>query len=119
MSKKAKEEIQQSKILTSQEQMSSFLKSNKDSHYNFEETIEYRVSSGSLLFDYKLGGGLTTGLHRFIGINEGGKTFHQGITAAYINLPRGKVFTSRLKDDSAKKWLSVLALNLYFLLMNG
>ena len=74
MSKKAKEEIQQSKILTSQEQMSSFLKSNKDSHYNFEETIEYRVSSGSLLFDYKLGGGLTTGLHRFIGINEGGKT---------------------------------------------
>ena len=74
MSKKAKEEIQQSKILTSQEQMSSFLKSNKDSHYNFEETIEYRVSSGSLLFDYKLGGVLTTGLHRFIGINEGGKT---------------------------------------------
>lgn len=74
MSKKAKEEIQQSKILTSQEQMSSFLKSNKDSHYNFEDTIEYRVSSGSLLFDYKLGGGLTTGLHRFVGINEGGKT---------------------------------------------
>jgi len=74
MKKKEKEEVQQSKILTSQEQMSSFLKSNKDSHYNFEETIEYRVSSGSLLFDYKLGGGLTTGLHRFIGINEGGKT---------------------------------------------
>ena len=74
MKKKEKEEIQQSKILTSQEQMSSFLKSNKDSHYNFEETIEYRVSSGSLLFDYKLGGGLTTGLHRFIGVNEGGKT---------------------------------------------
>jgi len=74
MKKKEKEEVQQSKILTSQEQMSSFLKSNKDSHYNFEETIEYRVSSGSLLFDYKLGGGLTTGLHRFIGVNEGGKT---------------------------------------------
>jgi RecA/RadA recombinase len=74
MKKKEKEEVQQSKILTSQEQMTSFLKSNKDSHYNFEETIEYRVSSGSLLFDYKLGGGLTTGLHRFIGVNEGGKT---------------------------------------------
>jgi RecA/RadA recombinase len=27
-----------------------------------------------LLFDYKLGGGLGTGLHRFVGINEGGKT---------------------------------------------
>lgn len=76
MSKKIKDEVDNDgeKIITSQEQLKSFLKRNKESHYNFEESIEYKVSSGSLLFDYRLGGGLGTGLHRFVGINEGGKT---------------------------------------------
>lgn len=74
MSKKSKEEIGATSILTSQNQIKNFLKRNEESHYNFEPTIDYKVSSGSLLFDYKLGGGLGTGLHRFVGINEGGKT---------------------------------------------
>jgi RecA/RadA recombinase len=74
MSKKSKEEIESTNILTSQNQIKNFLKRNEESHYNFEPTIDYKVSSGSLLFDYKLGGGLGTGLHRFVGINEGGKT---------------------------------------------
>ena len=74
MSKKTKEEADNSKITTSQEQLKSFLKNNKDSHYNFEPSIDYKVSSGSLLLDYFLSGGLGTGLHRFCGINEGGKT---------------------------------------------
>jgi RecA/RadA recombinase len=75
MSRKSKDESTEAgSILTSQEQLKSFLKQNKESHYNFEETIDYRVSSGSLIFDYKLGGGLGTGLHRFVGMNEGGKT---------------------------------------------
>lgn len=74
MSKKNKEEIESSNIITSQAQIKNFLKRNEESHYNFEPTIDYKVSSGSLLFDYKLGGGLGTGLHRFVGINEGGKT---------------------------------------------
>ena len=74
MSRKPKEETSDSSILTSQEQLKSFLKKNKDSHYNFEEAIDYKISSGSLLLDYFLGGGLGTGLHRFCGINEGGKT---------------------------------------------
>jgi len=74
MSKKNKEEIESGNIITSQAQIKNFLKRNEESHYNFEPTIDYKVSSGSLLFDYKLGGGLGTGLHRFIGINEGGKT---------------------------------------------
>ena len=74
MSKKNKEEIDSGKITTSQDQLKSFLKNNKDSHYNFEPTIDYKVSSGSLLLDYFLAGGIGTGLHRFCGINEGGKT---------------------------------------------
>ena len=54
--------------------LNNFLKANKSDHYNFEETIEYKVSSGSLQFDMHLGGGFGPGLHRFTGINEGGKT---------------------------------------------
>ena len=50
------------------------LKQNKDSHFNFEQTINYRVPSGSMTLDYYLDGGLGTGLHRFVGMNEGGKT---------------------------------------------
>ena len=61
-------------IVTSNEVLSSFLKSNKEDHYNFEDDFEYKVSSGSLQLDIQLGGGFGPGLHRFCGINEGGKT---------------------------------------------
>ena len=56
------------------ETLKSFLKENKDHHYNYEEEIDYKISSGSLGVDFELGGGLGPGLHRFTGINEGGKT---------------------------------------------
>tara|TARA_R100000234_G_C5003253_1_gene181317 strand:+ start:2093 stop:3286 length:1194 start_codon:yes stop_codon:yes gene_type:complete len=72
MRKKVKKENEG--ILTSQNQLESFLKNNKESHYNFEETIFYKVPSGSMTLDFYLGGGLGTGLHRFVGMNEGGKT---------------------------------------------
>jgi RecA/RadA recombinase len=62
------------KKITSNEVLSSFLKQNAEDHYNFEETIDYKVSSGSLQLDLQLGGGFGPGLHRFVGINEGGKT---------------------------------------------
>lgn len=53
----------------------AFLKSNKDYHYNLEEGAEpYLVSSGSLILDHVLSGGFGSGLHRFLGANEGGKT---------------------------------------------
>lgn len=52
----------------------SFLEQNKDHHYNYEKEIDYTVSSGSLKVDFEMGGGLGPGLHRFVGINEGGKT---------------------------------------------
>lgn len=54
--------------------LKSFLKNNKEYHYNFEEEIDYKVSSGSLRMDFELGGGFGPGLHRFVGMNEGGKT---------------------------------------------
>lgn len=49
-------------------------KENKNLHYNYEEEQNYKVSSGSLILDCELDGGIGPGLHRFCGINEGGKT---------------------------------------------
>jgi RecA/RadA recombinase len=69
MSKTKEKEIQKSSDI-----LSSFLKQNSQDHYNFEQEIDYKVSSGSLQLDLHLGGGLGPGLHRFCGMNEGGKT---------------------------------------------
>lgn len=61
-------------VIKSNDVLNSFLKQNSTDHYNFEESIDYKVSSGSLQLDLQLGGGLGPGLHRFVGMNEGGKT---------------------------------------------
>ena len=52
----------------------SYLKEKEEEHYNFQPEINYNVSTGSLLLDIETGEGLGPGLHRFCGINEGGKT---------------------------------------------
>jgi recombination protein RecA len=63
-----------SKISTT-EFTTQFFKSNKDYHYNLEESAEdYIVSSGSMILDSFLSGGFSAGVHRFVGANEGGKT---------------------------------------------
>ena len=69
MSKNKEKEIQKSSDI-----LNSFLKQNSADHYNFEKDVYYKVSSGSLQLDLRLGGGLGPGLHRFVGTNEGGKT---------------------------------------------
>lgn len=75
MGRKPKEEIQQeSSGPSASERLLSFLKENKEDHYNFEDETYYKVSTGSLNLDIATGGGLSPGLHRFIGMNEGGKT---------------------------------------------
>ena len=56
------------------ELLEKFLKDKKDDHYNFEDAVDYKASSGSLQLDLMLNGGLGPGLHRFVGMNEGGKT---------------------------------------------
>lgn len=61
--------------LKSEEYTKGFLKSHKDYHYNLEKPAEeYLVSSGSMILDSYLDGGLGAGCHRFVGANEGGKT---------------------------------------------
>jgi RecA/RadA recombinase len=75
MGRKPKEEVQQESAGPSaSDRLLSFLKENKEDHYNFEDEVYYKVSTGSLNLDIATGGGLSPGLHRFIGMNEGGKT---------------------------------------------
>ena len=56
------------------QKLANFLKTNQSDHYNYEEEINYKISSGSLMVDFALSGGFGPGLHRFTGMNEGGKT---------------------------------------------
>ena len=56
------------------DQIQSYLEQNKGDHYNFEEERSYTVSSGSLLLDIEMGGGIGPGVIRASGITEGGKT---------------------------------------------
>ena len=74
-----------------QEALKAFLLQNKEHHYNFEEEIDYRVSSGSLKVDFELNGGFCPGLHRFIGMNEGGKT-SEGLEVMknFLKMPNSK-----------------------------
>jgi len=56
------------------EQIQSYLKKNKEDHFNFEKTPEYTVSSGSLLLDIEMSGGIRPSIIRASGVAEGGKT---------------------------------------------
>lgn len=58
------------------EQIEVFLnsKENQKFHFNHKQELNYKISSGSLNLDLALDGGLPAGVHRFTGINEGGKT---------------------------------------------
>ncbi len=55
-------------------QIQAYLNDHKNDHYNFEEEHTYSVSSGSLLLDIEMGGGIRPGIVRATGVSEGGKT---------------------------------------------
>ena len=61
---------------TTTEKIRSFLddKNNKNFHYNDYEELDYKIPTGSLNLDLALDGGFPAGVHRFTGVNEGGKT---------------------------------------------
>lgn len=77
MAAKKKDTIEEDlkKIQGTSEFASQFFKSNREYLYNLEEEAEeYLVSTGSIILDAKLGGGLGSGVHRFVGVTEGGKS---------------------------------------------
>ena len=108
MSKKANEE-QQEVTNGSKNVLGSFLKNNKEDHYNFEDAVTYKVSTGSLLFDHQTGGGLRPGVHRFVGFTEGGKTSAAlEVMRNFLNTVKGgKGFyikaEGRLSDEMMKR----------------
>jgi len=55
-------------------QIQQYLEDHKGDHYNFEEERKYTISSGSLLLDIEMGGGIKPGIIRASGVTEGGKT---------------------------------------------
>ena len=56
------------------DQIRSYLEEHRAEHYNFEKERSYIVSSGSLLLDIEMGGGIGPGITRASGVSEGGKT---------------------------------------------
>ena len=77
--------------LDSKAALKTFLKQNEDSHYNFEDEVDYKVSCGSLKVDFELNGGLGPGLHRFTGINEGGKSSEAlEVMKNFLKMPNSK-----------------------------
>lgn len=57
-----------------QNQASSYFKANRDSHLNFEETIDGKTPSSSLILTSAVQGGIEPGCHRAVGTTTGGKT---------------------------------------------
>jgi RecA/RadA recombinase len=88
----AKKTEEQNKIVTDQDLIGSFLKNNKEDHFNFLEERYYKISTGSLILDSILDGGLSPGLHRFIGQNSGGKSSEaMEVTRNFLKkLPKSK-----------------------------
>jgi hypothetical protein len=64
---------EEKKSLSPEEQANAFFKNRKEEHYNFEESVEYEVSQGSLTLDLHVGK-LTSGVVRHVGVSRGGKT---------------------------------------------
>jgi len=94
--------------LDSKNLVGNFLKNNKEDHFNYEEQVSYRVSSGSLEFDHHLDGGFGPGLHRFVGMNEGGKTSASlEVMKNFLKMPKSKAVyfkaEGRLSDEMIKR----------------
>mgnify|MGYP000984364645 CR=1 FL=1 len=54
--------------------LDKYLKDNSNYHFAFDNPVEYVISSGSLVLDMEMGGGIRPGVTRSTGITEGGKT---------------------------------------------
>jgi hypothetical protein len=69
----ASKEDEKAKVVLSSDILNTALKDHKDEHYNFEETVSWHVSTGSLLLDFATGG-VSPSLWRLCGTNNCGKT---------------------------------------------
>lgn len=70
MAKETKKEI----VDNSAARLAKYMKDNEGDHLNFKEEVNWRVSTGSLLFDIEFGGGYTPGVIKSHGASFGGKS---------------------------------------------
>jgi hypothetical protein len=108
-------------VTKSSDVLGSFLKQNQSDHYNFEEAVDYKVSSGSLQLDLHLGGGLGPGLHRFVGMNEGGKT---SAALSFMKnflekVQKGKGFYIKAEGRLSNEMMERSGIKLFFQQKNG
>ena len=75
-------------VLDSRDLLARLLKENKAHHYQHLNTADYKVSTGSLKLDRKMGGGFGPGVHRLVGYTEGGKT--SAAFAVMLNFMKGR-----------------------------
>ena len=94
MAKTKKEEAVPQQVSGSKAILNSVLEEYKDAHLNNEKRIEWRISSGSLLLDIYLGGGLGPSLVRMCGQNNEGKTPQtlEIVRQFLITVPNSKAF---------------------------
>lgn len=71
---KIQKEIEDKSTSSSKNQLDQFLKKHKSDHLNYEETVTWKVSTGSLNFDAELGGGFGAGGIKVCGASFSGKT---------------------------------------------
>lgn len=74
MAKKKEDGVQEETLENSSSKtLASILKEHKDEHYNFQENVTWKISSGSILIDSEIGG-IGPSLIRLCGENNEGKT---------------------------------------------
>ena len=77
--------------MTSKELLTSYLKSNKEEHFNFSKDKDFLISTGSLIMDIEVGGGLHPSILRFSGVSGGGKTSCSlSIMKNFLSNPKGR-----------------------------
>ncbi len=69
-----KDSLPNEEIDSSKTKLKQILKDYKEDHYNYEDRIEWKISTGSLLLDMATGGGISPCLIRICGANNEGKT---------------------------------------------
>jgi len=96
-------------------ELDKYLKQNSEHHFAFDTPIEYVVSSGSLVLDMEMGGGIRPGVIRSTGITEGGKTSNALAFARNfqkVNEDKGQVIYVKAEGRLSKDMIARSGINI-------
>lgn len=91
---KIKEEHEEEKKLGGNAVLKQILKANEEDHYNYQERVDWKISTGSLLLDMAIGNSLSPSLCRLTGAFGEGKSAQalEICRQFLITVPNSKVF---------------------------